>query len=40
MLLAIAGYTWALTNGTKIIGDDKESKEERSTNGARSFYHK
>lgn len=40
MLLAIAGYTWAMSNGTRLIGDDKESKEERSVNGARSFYHK
>ncbi|AFD07443.1 hypothetical protein [Solitalea canadensis] len=39
LMIALGGYTWLTLNGIKLLGDDNQSKENRS-GYTRSYYHK
>ncbi|MCO4292193.1 hypothetical protein NF867_04875 [Solitalea sp. MAHUQ-68] len=39
LALALGGYVWVNQQGIRFLGDDNESKEQRS-GYTRSYYHK
>ncbi|MCO4292190.1 hypothetical protein NF867_04860 [Solitalea sp. MAHUQ-68] len=39
LIAGILGYSWFTMNGIKILGDDNQSKENKS-GYTRSYYHK